>query len=98
MGPGSWGWVERAYASMRGLFAPGILERVTAPMLIVAAEQDRLVSFAAIEEASRRLPHATLVRFGPEARHELLRESDPVRNRAMDAIGRFLDTHAPPAT
>lgn len=95
MGPGSWGWVERAYASMRGLFRPRLLEQVTTPVLIVAAEHDRLVGFAAIEEASRRLPRATLVRFGPEARHELLREVDPVRNRAMDAISRFLDAHAP---
>ena len=98
MGPGSWGWVERAYASMRGLLASKVLERVMTPVLIIAAEQDRLVGFAAIARAARRLPHATLVQFGPDARHELLRESDPVRNRALDAIRRFLDHHAPPAT
>lgn len=95
MGPGSWGWVERAYASMRGLFAPGLLETVSTPVLILAAEHDRLVGFDAIAEAARRLPNATLVQFGPEARHELLREVDPVRTRAMTEIARFLDEHAP---
>ena len=32
MGPGSWRWVERAYASMRGLERPGVLEQVTIPV------------------------------------------------------------------
>lgn len=95
MGPGSWGWVEGAYASMRGLLAPGLLEGVTIPTLMLAAEHDRLVGFAAIAEAARRMPNASLVRFGPEARHELLREVDPVRDRVMAAIARFLDEHAP---
>lgn len=95
MGPGSWGWVERAYASMRGLMVPGVLARVKIPVLLLAAEHDRLVGIDAIREAARRLPQATLLEFGAEARHELLRESDPVRSRAMEAITRFLDEHAP---
>ncbi|RYY33462.1 MAG: alpha/beta hydrolase, partial [Sphingomonadales bacterium] len=36
-------------------------------------------------------------RFGDEARHEILREADPVRDRAMQAIDRFLAASAPPA-
>lgn len=92
MGPGSWGWVERAYASMRALFAPGLLERVEVPVLLLGAENDRLVAIRAIERAARRLPHAHLVRFGREARHEILREADPVRDRAMAEIARFLET------
>jgi len=98
MGPGSWGWVERAYASSRALFAPGVLEHVTTPVLIVATRADKLVKFAAIREACNRMPHAELVAFGDEARHEILRESDGVRGRAMAAIADFLDRAAPPAT
>ena len=49
----------------------------------------------AIEEAARRLPNAEIVRFEDEARHEILREVDPVRDRAMDAIATFLDREAP---
>ncbi|WFL78043.1 alpha/beta hydrolase [Altererythrobacter arenosus] len=96
MGPGSWGWVEQAYASMRGLFAPGRLESVTTPVLLVATSNDKLVSYPATEQAAARLPNAELVGFGEEAHHEILREIDAVRDRAMDAISEFLGRVAPP--
>lgn len=95
MGPGSWGWVERGYASMRGLFEPGKLESVETPVLLLATSNDKLVDYGAICEAAKRLPHGELVAFGEEAHHEILREVDPVRDRAMDAIGGFLDRTAP---
>jgi len=95
MGPGSWGWVERAYASMRGLFGDGRLEAVAVPVLLIGTSNDKLVSMAAIERAAGRLPHGELVAFGNEARHEILREVDPVRDRAMAAIAEFLDRTAP---
>jgi len=93
MGPGSWGWVERALASMRLLNRPGVLEAVKTPILLLGTSIDRLVDWRAIERAARRLPNAELVAFGSEAHHEILREVDPVRDRAMDAIDRFL-SHA----
>lgn len=93
MGPGSWGWVERAYASMRALGRPGVLEAVTTPVLLLAAERDRLVAIGAIARAAARLPRGELVRFGAEARHEILRETDRVRERAMAAIEDFLSRH-----
>lgn len=95
MGPGSWRWVERAYASMRGLAARGVLERVTMPVIIVATTADRLVAYPAIERAARRLPRGELVRFGAEAAHEILREADPVRDKALRRIDQFLDQVAP---
>lgn len=95
MGPGSWGWVERAYASSRRLFAAGVLEHVTTPTLMLATTADRLVKFAAVERACKRMPDCQLVRFGDEARHEILREVDAVRGRAMAEIARFLDRVAP---
>jgi lysophospholipase len=98
MGPGSWGWVERAYASMAVLFARGALEKVTVPVLILATSNDKLVDIGAINRAAARLPDCELVRFGAEAHHEILREADPVRNRAMAAITDFLDRVAPART
>ena len=95
MGPGSWRWVERAYASMRGLERPGVLERIEIPVFLVASTADRLVSFAAIQRAARRLPRAELVRFGPEAAHEILREADPVRDKTLRRIDDFLDRVVP---
>ncbi|NML92451.1 alpha/beta fold hydrolase [Novosphingobium olei] len=96
MGPATWGWVERAAQSVAVLNQPGLLEAVTAPVLLLAARHDRLVACKAIERASSRLPHAELHVWGTEARHELLREVDPVRDRVLKIIDDFLDRSAPP--
>lgn len=95
MGPGSWGWVERAYASMRSIFEPGVLERVETPVLLVGTSNDKLVNMRSIEEAAERLPNGELIAFGKEAHHEILREVDAVRDRAMNGIAEFLDRVAP---
>jgi len=95
MGPASWGWIERALASIRLLEGKGVLEAVDVPVLVLATRYDGLVSWPAIKRAARRLPHAQLLAFGHEARHEILRESDPVRDRALAAIRDFLNRTAP---
>lgn len=95
MGPASWGWVERALASIRGLERKGVLESVEVPVLLLAARHDGLVSWPAIRRAARRLPHAELVDWGRECRHEILREADPLRDRAMAEIRDFLNRAAP---
>lgn len=97
MGPPSWGWVVAAIASIRTLERRGVLERVQVPVLIVATEADRLVSWRAIRRAAARLPCSELVSFGAEARHEILREVPAVRERAMGAITRFLRRVLPSA-
>lgn len=96
MGPASWGWVERAYASWRALEAPGALEKVDVPVLIVSTSADRLVSHKANVRAAERLPNGRLYEFGEEAHHEILRETDEVRGRMMRTITDFLDEVAPP--
>ena len=90
MGPGSWRWIERAYASMRWLARGEVLKRVTIPVLMLATDQDALVSFKAIWRAAKRLPRSELVNLGAAARHEILREADPVRRAALDRIDAFL--------
>lgn len=90
MGPGSWGWVERAYASMRLLATPGLLEAIETPVLMLATDNDKLVGFPAIARAATRLRDCELVHFGKEAHHEILRETDAVRNRAVAACDAFL--------
>ena len=90
MGPGSWGWVERAYASMRMLDRDGALDPVTMPVLVLGAAHDELVGYDAIVRAVARLRDCELVRFGEEAHHEILREEDAVRDRALEACDDFL--------
>jgi lysophospholipase len=91
MGTGSWGWVAAALRSMAAIDRCGVLERTDVPVLLLAAEADRLVSYPAIRRAAERLPRSELAVFGPEARHELLREEDAVRNEALAIVDRFLD-------
>jgi lysophospholipase len=95
MGAASWGWIERALASIRGLERRGVLEAITVPTLLLGTSIDGLVSWPAIRRAAARLPQGELVTFGSESRHEILREVDPVRDRALAAIADFLDSHAP---
>lgn len=96
LGPGSWRWVERAYASFAALARPGVLEAVQTPVLLLATRVDGLVSWRAIERAARRLPRAQLVLYGKEAAHELLREADEVRSKVIRTTDDFLDRLAPP--
>lgn len=98
MGPASWGWVERGIASIRLLDRPGALENVTTPVFLFGTTADALVEWAATARAAARLPHGELLAFGTEARHEILREVDPVRDKALAAIDGFLDRAAPGAS
>jgi lysophospholipase len=91
MGPGSWGWIRAGLASMAALARPGALEAIDAPVLLLSVSSDALVSAPAIARAAARLPRGELVVFGPEAHHEVLRETDEVRDKALAAIDDFLD-------
>lgn len=98
MGPASWGWVAAAIASMRVIEAKGALESVETPVFLFGTSNDQLVAWDAIERAAARLPYGELLAFGDEAHHEIFREVDPVRQRAMDGIADFLDRKAPKAS
>jgi lysophospholipase len=95
MGPASWRWVERAYASWLMLEAPGALEVIDVPVLIVSTSSDKLVSHPANLRAAARLPKGELLVLGEEAHHEVLRETTPVRAGIMARIAAFLDRTAP---
>lgn len=94
-GPPSWRWVAEAFASTRALERDLRLATLDVPVLALIAESDRLVDPAAARRVLAKLAHAEVETFGPEARHELLREADPVRNRAIARIDAFLAVQAP---
>jgi lysophospholipase len=95
LGPASWRWVERAAASVEKIHLPGTFESVTIPVFIAATTADQLVSTKQIIADSKRLPNAQLLLFGSEAAHELLRETDTIRNQILQAIETFLDRFVP---
>jgi lysophospholipase len=63
-------------------------------MLLIGTERDRLVSPAAIRRAASLLPNGELEMFD-DAAHEILRERDEVRLKALARIDEFLDRNAP---
>lgn len=93
LGAPSWGWLKAAYASSRRLGRDSLFS-VRVPILLLGAAHDRLVSAAAIREAAAALPDSELAMFA-DSGHEILREADPVRERAMARIDSFLDARAP---
>ncbi|MEG3178604.1 alpha/beta hydrolase [Sphingomonas sp. RB3P16] len=95
MGPPSWRWVAKAFTSTRRLREDPRLATLAVPLLLLVADHDKLVSPKAALRVAAKLPDAQVVRFGAESAHEILREADGVRNRALGEIDRFLTTRAP---
>ena len=93
LGSPSWGWLAAAYRSSARL-TPGALAGIGVPVLLIGTERDRLVSPVAIRQAASLIPGAELEMYR-EARHEILREADPIRLEALARIDDFLDRHAP---
>ena len=94
-GPPSWRWVVDAFRSTRELRSDARLAETRVPVQMLVAETDALVDPRAAIEVAGRLPDVELLRFGPESAHEILREADPVRAKALMAIDTFLDARAP---
>lgn len=92
LGGVTWGWLDFAFrASARLLDRPG-LEKVTAPVTVVAAAEDAVVDAAALRSAVARLPRGALVEV-PGALHEVLMEADDKRVvffEAFDALAATL--------
>jgi lysophospholipase len=93
LGAPSWGWMRAAYRSAERAFRPDRLRDVELPILLLAAERDRLVSLPEIERVAAELGNAKLHVY-PDAAHEILRESDPVRLDALARIDAFLDAYS----
>lgn len=93
LGPPSWAWLAEAFASTLALERDPRIDTLAVPLLMLVADHDGLVDPRAARRIAARLPQATLIRFGPESAHEILRESDAVRARALNAIEAFLSRH-----
>lgn len=93
-GPPSWRWVIEGFRSMRELRADPRLKQMRTPVLMLVARADGLVDSRAALKIAPRLPDSRVVAFGEESAHEILREADPVRNRALGEIDMFLAARA----
>lgn len=93
-GPPSWRWVIEAFRSMRELRESPRLKKMAVPVLMLVAKADGLVDAKAALKIGAKLRDARIVSFGDESAHEILREADPVRNRAIGEIDLFLAARA----
>jgi len=94
LGPPSWAWLAEAFGSTRAQQADPRLTGLRTPILTLVADADGLVDAKAAVALAARLPESETLRFGKESAHEILREADPVRDRALAAIDTFLDQKA----
>jgi lysophospholipase len=94
LGPPSWRWVMQAFESTRRLREDARLKTLAVPILMIVAEADKLVNPKAALQVAGKLPDVRIVRFGRESAHEVLREVDAVRNRAIGEIDIFLASRA----
>jgi len=93
LGPPDWRWLHEAFVATRRLRDDARLSAVTVPTLMLVADRDRLVDARAAARVAARMPRAEIVRF-PDSAHEILRELDAIRDRALAAVDGFLDRAA----
>lgn len=76
----TWSWLGFAFELSDALARPGAAERVTIPVRVLAAAEEKLVDNAAARRFAERLPHGRYLEVAG-AYHELLMETDAVRAR-----------------
>jgi lysophospholipase len=82
-------WLRAALRSIARLASPSYPLRVEVPLLLYAAGMDRVVSTHAIEEFALRLKVGKHVLL-PQARHEILQETDELRLSFWAAFDAYL--------
>ena len=93
LGGPTWGWLRFAFELSDALAAPGAAERVTRPVRVLAAGEEKLVDNACTRRFAERLPHGSYEELAG-ARHELLMETDPVRAQVWAAFDALADAVA----
>lgn len=88
LGGPTFAWLKAARRSLREVRA---MERPRAPVLIVAAAGDRVVSNEGIRQLARSVPGIALT-FIPDSRHEILSERDEIRQQFLAAFDSFITT------
>jgi lysophospholipase len=82
------GWGRQAVRSMAAAQAPGYLERIDIPLLLITAGEDRLIdprTHAPMVARMRHAEHFTIA----HARHEIMMETDDIRTLFWEAFDRL---------
>jgi lysophospholipase len=87
------GWLKSALRSCARISKPDYPAQIHVPLLIFAASDDTVVSTPAIEAFAVRVKVASCILM-PNARHEILQETDAVRTRFWAAFDAYLGVDA----
>ena len=88
LGGPTFGWLRAALHSIDRLWSPGFAEAIDIPIRVCLGAQDRVVPSAEIGRLTAGFPAAELVEI-EGARHELLREAEPLRGRMLEGLDAF---------
>lgn len=83
----TWGWIRESLKSCALIQKKKFISFIQIPCLVATAGQEKLVDNKAIHKAVKYLPNATHVHYD-DALHELLVETDDVRN---DFLSKFFE-------
>lgn len=89
LGGVTYGWLRAAFQSITRLRRPGYGTRIITPVLAVLGGADRVVQNKDTRRLMARLPRGRVVEI-PNARHEILKESDPLRGAFWQAFDEFV--------
>jgi len=96
LGGPTWGWLHAALKACDQCMAPGFLEAITTPTLIVSASAELIVDNTAQARAAERLANGEYLKIAG-AKHEILMETDAVRAAFWSAFDAFVDRQLSPS-
>jgi lysophospholipase len=91
----TYGWLSATLASIDILNRPEYAAKITTPILMISAGEDRIVSIKAQKKISSWLPNCRFVEI-PESRHEIFKETDAVRSVVWREFERFTHIETDP--
>ncbi len=90
----TFGWAGAAHAAFVQFEKTGALEAIKTPILVASAGQEDLISNQAIGAFAERLPHCDHVHIAG-AFHEILMETNALRDQFWAAFDTLTDVYAP---
>src|SRR5271166_2109014 len=85
----TYGWLDEALRLASRVTKAEFLAGIHTPILLASAGIETFLRAEAHRRAARLLPDCNLVEF-PDSKHEPFLERDPIRNRWLEAIDRFV--------
>ena len=88
LGGVTYGWLSATLASIDILNQPGYAAKITTPILMMIAGEDKIVSVNAQKRICASMPNCRFIEI-PGARHEIFKEADAVRSIVWSEFKRF---------